>query len=136
MIKQYQITLPPYRRGFHLITSEIIAQIDELPEAGIFHLFIQHTSAGLSVNENADPSVRFDFEQIFNRLIPENQTYYTHTLEGSDDMPAHVKSSLVGASVSIPISKHRLNFGTWQGIYLCEFRNHGGRRNLVATIQY
>lgn len=134
MIKQYQITLPPYRRGFHLITREVLAQIDELPEAGIFHLFIQHTSAGLSVNENADPSVRFDFEQIFNRLIPENKTYYTHTLEGSDDMPAHVKSSLVGASVSVPISKHRLNFGTWQGIYLCEFRNHGGRRNLVATV--
>ena len=136
MIKQFQINLPPYRRGFHLITREVLAQIDALPEAGIFHLFIQHTSAGLSLNENADPSVRHDFEQIFNRLIPENQTYYTHTLEGRDDMPAHVKSSLVGASVSIPISQHRLNLGTWQGIYLCEFRNHGGRRKLVATIHY
>ncbi len=136
MVKQFQISLPPYRRGFHLITREVLAQIDALPEAGIFHLFIQHTSAGLSLNENADPSVRHDFEQIFNRLIPENQTYYTHTLEGSDDMPAHVKSSLVGASVSIPISQHRLNLGTWQGIYLCEFRNHGGRRKLVATIHY
>ncbi|MEM6344910.1 MAG: secondary thiamine-phosphate synthase enzyme YjbQ [Bacteroidota bacterium] len=134
MIKQFQISLPPYRRGFHLITREVLSQIDALPEAGIFHLFIQHTSAGLSLNENADPSVRHDFEQIFNRLIPENQTYYTHTLEGSDDMPAHVKSSLVGASLSVPISQYRLNLGTWQGIYLCEFRNHGGRRKLVATI--
>ncbi|MEL6590764.1 MAG: secondary thiamine-phosphate synthase enzyme YjbQ [Bacteroidota bacterium] len=134
MISQFQITLPAYQRGFHLITQEVLHQIDALPEAGILHLFIKHTSAGLSINENADPSVRYDFEQIFNRIVPENQSYYTHTLEGSDDMPAHVKSSLVGASVSIPITGRRLNLGTWQGIYLCEFRNHGGRRKLVATV--
>ncbi|MEO1451655.1 MAG: secondary thiamine-phosphate synthase enzyme YjbQ, partial [Bacteroidota bacterium] len=101
---------------------------------GILHLFIQHTSAGLCLNENADPSVRVDFESIFNRLVPENQPYYTHTLEGSDDMPAHVKSVLAGAHVSIPISGGQLALGTWQGIYLCEFRNHGGRRRLLATI--
>lgn len=108
--------------------------IPQLPDQGIMHVFIQHTSAGLSLNENADPSVRVDFEQIFNRLVPENQPYYTHTLEGSDDMPSHVKSSLVGASVSIPISRGRLNLGTWQGIYLCEFRNYGGSRKLIVTI--
>ena len=105
-----------------------------MPEKGLLHVFIQHTSAGLSINENADPSVRVDFEQIFNRLVPENQPYYTHTYEGSDDMPSHVKSSLVGSSVSIPITDYRLNLGTWQGIYLCEFRNHGGRRKLLATL--
>lgn len=97
-------------------------------------MFIQHTSAGLSLNENADPTVRKDFESVFNRLIPEDAPYYQHTLEGSDDMPAHIKSSLVGASVSIPVSRGRLLLGTWQGIYLCEFRNHGGSRNLVITL--
>lgn len=134
MIDQYSITLPPFKRGFHLITDHVMDQIEILPEMGIFNLFIQHTSAGLSINENADPSVRVDFEQIFNRLVPESQPYYTHIFEGSDDMPSHVKSSLVGASVQIPITNHRLNLGTWQGIYLCEFRNYGGRRKLVATI--
>ncbi|MCL4158007.1 UNVERIFIED_CONTAM: hypothetical protein GTU68_017670 [Idotea baltica] len=98
------------------------------------HLFIKHTSAGLTINENADPSVRVDFEQIFNRIVPENQPYYTHTIEGSDDMPAHIKASLVGNSVSIPITRGEFNLGIWQGIYLCEFRNHGGNRRLVATI--
>lgn len=134
MVQQYSIRLSAYSRGFHLITQEVMRQIPQLPEQGIFHLFIQHTSAGLSINENADPSVRVDFESIFNRLVPEDEPYYVHTLEGSDDMPAHVKSSLVGASISIPISQHQLNLGTWQGIYLCEFRNHGGRRKLVATV--
>ena len=134
MVQQYSITLPPYRRGFHLITREVLKNIPEIPSTGIFHLFIQHTSAGLSINENADPSVRVDFEQIFNRIVPENQPWYTHNYEGSDDMPSHVKSSLVGSSVSIPITNHRLNLGTWQGIYLCEFRNQGGKRKLIATI--
>lgn len=134
MIQQYSIRLPSYSRGFHLITREVIKHIPQFPEQGIFHLFIQHTSAGLSINENADPSVRVDFESIFNRLVPEDEPYYVHTLEGSDDMPAHVKSSLVGASISIPITNYHLNLGTWQGIYLCEFRNYGGSRNLLATI--
>ena len=135
MISQIEIVLPSYQRGFHLITQTVLEQIKELPTTGIFHLFIKHTSAGLTINENADPSVRVDFEQVFNkRIMPEHEPYLTHTMEGSDDMPAHIKSTLVGSSVSIPISNGRLNLGTWQGIYLCEFRNHGGRRKLVATI--
>ncbi len=134
MIQQSAFTLEPYPRGFHLITEEILKRFPELPASGIFHLFIKHTSAGLSINENADPSVRVDFESIFNKIIPENEPYLTHTLEGADDMPAHIKSALVGASISIPITRHRLNLGTWQGIYLCEFRNYGGSRKLVATI--
>ena len=134
MITQLTIDLPPFRRGFHLITDLIESQLTDLPEQGILHLFIQHTSAGLTINENADPSVRHDFEQIFNHLVPENEPYYTHTYEGSDDMPAHIKSSLVGAWVSLPITHGSLNLGTWQGIYLCEFRNHGGRRRLIATV--
>lgn len=134
MLQQVQFSLSPYPRGFHLITHEVLRHLPSLPQQGIFHLFIQHTSAGLSINENADPSVRVDFESIFNRLVPEDEPYYVHTFEGSDDMPAHVKSSLVGASISIPISEGRFNLGTWQGIYLCEFRNQGGRRRLVATI--
>jgi secondary thiamine-phosphate synthase enzyme len=100
----------------------------------LINILIKHTSAGLTINENADPSVRDDFEKVFNRLIPENQSYYSHTLEGSDDLPAHLKSSLVGQSLTIPITNHRLNLGTWQGIYLCEFRNYGGPRELVMTI--
>ncbi len=134
MIHQTEFALPPFNRGFHLITSQVLQQIGALPATGLLHLFIQHTSAGLAINENADPSVRVDFENIFNRLIPENEPYLTHTIEGADDMPAHVKSVLTGPSVSIPISNGRLNLGTWQGIYLCEFRNNGGRRRLVATI--
>ncbi|MEM7371235.1 MAG: secondary thiamine-phosphate synthase enzyme YjbQ [Bacteroidota bacterium] len=134
MIQQYQIRLPSFSRGFHLITRDVVSQLPQLPEQGILHLFIQHTSAALSINENADPSVRVDFESIFNRLVPEDEPYYVHTIEGSDDMPAHVKASLVGASISIPITNSRLNLGTWQGIYLCEFRNHGGRRKVLATV--
>jgi len=134
VIKQCEINLKSYTRGFHLITDEIRKAIQPLPEAGILHVFIKHTSAGLTINENADPTVRMDFESSFNQLIPENEPYYKHNYEGSDDMPAHIKSSLVGSSVSIPISKHQLNLGTWQGIYLCEFRNHGGSRKLVVTV--
>ncbi|MEO1262676.1 MAG: secondary thiamine-phosphate synthase enzyme YjbQ [Bacteroidota bacterium] len=134
MTHQFEFSLPAYPRGFHLVTEEVVRQVGLLPKIGILNLFIKHTSAGLSINENADPSVRVDFESIFNRLVPENEPYLTHTIEGPDDMPAHVKSALVGSSVTVPISNGKLNLGTWQGIYLCEFRNNGGRRKLVATV--
>jgi len=134
MIKQFNITLPELGRGFHLITSYIKSELSDLPETGLVNLFLQHTSAGLSLNENADPSVRDDFETIFNKLVKENDPDYSHTLEGSDDMPAHAKSSIVGASVTIPVSKHRLAMGMWQGVYLCEFRNYGGPRRLLVTV--
>ncbi|WP_421919009.1 secondary thiamine-phosphate synthase enzyme YjbQ [Marinifilum sp.] len=134
MIQQIKFTLPAYSRGYHLIDSEIREKLPNLPETGILHLFIKHTSAGLTINENADPSVRDDFESIMNRIVPENQSYYTHIYEGADDMPAHVKASLMGTELTIPISNHQLNMGTWQGVYLCEFRNRGGRRKIVATI--
>jgi len=134
MIIQKQITLPAFSRGFHLITELIMNELEELPKAGLLHVFIKHTSAGLTINENADPDVRIDYETIFNRLVPENDPAYVHTLEGSDDMPAHVKSTLAGSSVTIPITDGQLNLGTWQGVYLCEFRNHGGHRKLVLTV--
>lgn len=134
MIKQFEITLRERRRGFHLITDEILSQIDKLPQAGLLNIFIKHTSAGLTLNENFDPSVRVDFDSIFDNLVPENEPYYTHTMEGDDDMPAHVKTSLVDTSITIPITNGRLNAGTWQGIYLCEFRNRGGSRRVVATV--
>lgn len=134
MIEQLEITLPAFKRGYHLITDLIERQLHQLPEKGLMNILIQHTSAGISLNENADPSVRYDFEKFMNKLMPENDPMYSHTDEGSDDMPAHLKSSLIGASLTIPISNHRLNLGTWQGIYLCEFRNFGGRRRLVVTI--
>lgn len=134
MTQQLEFILSPKRRGFHLVTREIMQQLPDLPKVGILHLFVKHTSCGLTINENADPSVRVDFESIMNKLVPELQPYYTHTLEGADDMPAHVKSSLLGTSVSIPITNHRLNLGTWQGIYFCEFRDYGGERELVGTI--
>ncbi|TLX74068.1 YjbQ family protein [Labilibacter sediminis] len=133
MIQQTQLRLPEFRRGFHLITSYIESHIN-LPEEGLLNLFLQHTSAGLTINENADPSVRVDFETIMNNMAPENLPEYTHTLEGSDDMPSHVKSSLIGQSLTIPITNGELNLGTWQGIYFCEFRNFGGHRNLIATV--
>ena len=134
MIKQYTIQLAQKSRGFHLVTSEILTNLGKLPEVGILHLFIQHTSAGLSINENCDPSVLVDFETSFNRLAPENQSLYTHLDEGIDDMPAHIKSSLTGHSITIPITDHKLNLGTWQGIYLCEFRNIGGPRKILASV--
>jgi len=134
MVSQVKISLQPKSRGFHLITREILQHIGPLPENGVLHLFIQHTSAGLTINENADPSVLVDFESTFSRLVRENEPWYTHTMEGSDDMPAHIKSTLTGHAVSIPISDHHLQLGTWQGIYLCEFRNHGGSRKLISTI--
>ncbi len=134
MIQQVEFSLRAYRRGYHIITDEVTGQLPELPRMGLLHLFIKHTSAGLTINENADPSVRVDYESIFNHIVPENLPFLKHTIEGPDDMPAHIKSTLVGSSITIPITNGRLNLGTWQGIYLCEFRNHGGSRKLVATI--
>jgi len=134
MLKQVEFDLQSRRRGFHLITGEILRNLPPLPEVGLLHLFIKHTSAGLSINENADPDVRMDMESIFNHLVKEREPYYQHTLEGNDDMPAHAKSSIIGTSVTIPITNGKLNLGTWQGIYLCEFRNYGGNRRMVATI--
>jgi secondary thiamine-phosphate synthase enzyme len=134
MIQQFEITLPRYRRGYHLVTRTITDQLPALPEVGLINLLLKHTSAALTLNENADPSVRDDFESFMNKLVPENDPVYSHTDEGDDDMPAHLKSSLLGASLTIPITNHRLNLGTWQGIYLCEFRNYGGPRRLVVTI--
>ena len=130
---QTTISLPPYPRGFHIITDHIEDAMN-LPDTGVLHVFIKHTSAGLTINENADPTVLQDFESSFNHIVRENEPFYKHTFEGSDDMPAHIKSSMVGSSVSIPITNGRLNLGTWQGIYLCEFRNHGGSRKLVLTV--
>ncbi len=134
MIKQKEISLPPFDRGFHLITSYIEQELPELPDVGLVNILLKHTSAAITLNENADPTVRKDFESFMSRLVPENQPYYIHTLEGADDMPAHIKSSLFGAALTIPVSSGRLNLGTWQGIYLCEFRNYGGRRRLVLTV--
>lgn len=134
MIWQKEISLSSFNRGFHLITHVIEDNLDDLPEKGLLHILIKHTSAGLTINENADPSVRTDFQSFFNHLVPENEPYFVHTLEGPDDMPAHLKSSIVGQTLTIPITERRLNLGTWQGIYLCEFRNRGGRRRLVLSI--
>jgi len=134
MWKQVEFDLQSRRCGFHLITGEILRNLPPLPEVGLLHLFIKHTSAGLSINENADPDVRMDMESIFNHLVKEREPYYQHTLEGNDDMPAHAKSSIIGTSVTIPITNGKLNLGTWQGIYLCEFRDYGGNRRMVATI--
>ncbi len=134
---QKTITLSPKSRGFHIITHDVLENIPELKDlkTGILQLFIKHTSASLTINENADPTVQTDLESHFNMLAPENQSYYQHTFEGSDDMPAHLKASLLGSSVSIPITDGRLNLGTWQGIYLCEHRNRGSDRKLIITIQ-
>ncbi len=132
-MQQTIIQLPPFPRGFHIIDEHILSQI-ALPESGLLHIFLQHTSAGLCINENADPTVRIDFETVFNRLVPEEMSYYTHTMEGPDDMPAHIKAAIVGHSVSVPITGGKPALGTWQGIYLCEFRNNGGRRKLVVTV--
>lgn len=134
MVRQTVFTLRPRPRGFHLVTDEVFAHLPTLPDAGLLHLFIRHTSAALTVNENADPDVQRDLAAIFDRLVPERQPYFRHTLEGDDDMPAHAKASLIGPEVTIPITRGRLNLGTWQGIYLCEFRNHAVGRQIVATI--
>ena len=132
---QTELRLPAFDRGFHLITQQVEEALTGLHtmRKGLLHIFIQHTSASLTINENADPTVRGDFERHINRMVPENAPYYQHTMEGADDMPAHIKAALMGTSVSIPITDGRLNLGTWQGIYLCEHRNRGGRRRLVLT---
>lgn len=135
MIQQTIFRLQAKGRGCHLVTREIISQLPTpLPNTGMLNLFVQHTSCALSINENADPDVRSDMEKIMNHIVRENEPYYDHTLEGSDDMPAHAKCSLFGVSLNIPITDGRLALGTWQGIYLCEFRNYGGPRSIVATV--
>jgi len=133
---QKEFSLKPRNRGFHLVTREILQQVPEVTKinTGIMQVFIQHTSASLTINENADPTVRTDFETFFNRTVPEDISLYEHTLEGTDDMTSHIKSSLLGSSVSIPITNGELNLGTWQGIYLCEHRNRGGSRKIVVTL--
>ena len=134
MTQQVEIILKERTRGFHLITREIADQLPALPRIGLLNLFVKHTSCALSINENADPDVRTDMAKIYDRLVKENEPYYDHVMEGADDMPAHAKCSLTGVSLNIPITNGRLNLGTWQGIYLCEFRDYGGRRKIVATI--
>lgn len=134
MVTQTAFRLPARRRGYHVITREVTEQLPLLPDAGLLHLFIQHTSAAITVNEAADPDVLVDFESIFNQLVPENLPFLVHTLEGPDDMPAHIKAAMIGHSITLPITGGRLNLGTWQGIYLCEFRNRASGRSLVATV--
>ena len=133
---QKEIILPPFNRGYHIITDLIINELHELKQIniGVIYVFIKHTSASLTINEDADPTVRQDFESHMNKMVPENASYYQHTMEGSDDMPAHLKSSILGSSLVIPISKGTFNLGTWQGIYLCEHRNNGGNRKIIVTI--
>jgi secondary thiamine-phosphate synthase enzyme len=136
MWAQHEIRLQPRPRGFHLVTREVAGALPELDRlrVGLAHLFIRHTSASLTLNENASPDVRADFDAWFDRAVPEQAPYWTHTVEGPDDMPAHVKASLLGPSLSLPVSDGRLALGTWQGIYLCEHRDHGGARTLLATL--
>lgn len=134
MISQFEFTLKPYPRGFHLIINEVMSHTAPLPEIGILTLFIKHTSAGLTINENCDADVLLDFESIFNKIVPENMPFLRHTIEGSDDMPAHIKSVLTSHTITVPITGHTLNLGIWQGIYLCEFRNRATGRTLVATV--
>jgi len=134
MVTQVEFSLMSKRRGFHLVTDEILMNLPRLPSVGILNLFIKHTSAALTLNENADPDVRTDLEAIFNKLVREREPFYEHKMEGDDDMPAHAKTTVAGVSLVIPITGGRINLGTWQGIYLCEFRNNGGSRKIVATI--
>ena len=134
MTSQYEFSLPSFSRGYHVITDLVMKQLDDLPDVGILNLFIKHTSAAVTINESADPDVLSDFESIFNHIIPENLPFLKHTMEGTDDIPAHIKAAMIGCSIQIPITNGRLNLGTWQGIYLCEFRNLGGARKLVATV--
>ena len=133
---QKEISLEPRGRGFHLITDEVVNQLPDLKEikTGLMHILIKHTSASITLNENYDPDVRLDMEKYFNRTVKENEPWYEHNSEGADDMPAHIKSTLIGSSLTIPIANGKLNLGTWQGIYLCEHRNHSGSRKIVVTI--
>lgn len=136
MVIQKEFSLKPKRRGFHLITNEILGHVPELKEinSGTAHIFVKHTSCSLSINENADPTVRTDMEKHFNKLVPEDADYFEHTFEGPDDMTSHIKSTIIGSGITVPVSHGRFNLGTWQGIYLCEHRNHGGARKIVVTI--
>lgn len=134
MVEQKEITLSRYSRGYHLITNVIEENLPDLPEKGLLHILVKHTSAGITLNENADPTVRDDFESFVSNWIPEDEGLFSHTLEGSDDMPAHLKSSVIGAEITVPITNKRLNLGTWQGIYFCEFRNFGSKRKLILTV--
>lgn len=133
-MQQYLLSLPPYPRGFHIITDRVVEAVGALPRVGLMHVFIKHTSAGLTINENADPTVLQDFNSFIDKLVPERFPY-KHNYEGPDDMPAHIKTALMGHSVTIPIRNGRLDLGTWQGIYLCEFRDQGGSRKLTITVQ-
>lgn len=133
MIYQKEFSLRAYPRGIHLVTGEIMSNLKEIKGTGLLNLLIKHTSAALALNENADPDVRHDLDTIFNRLVPENTPYYLHTDEGADDMPAHAKSVITGSSLTLPVTEGHLNLGIWQGIYLCEFRDYGGSRRIVAT---
>lgn len=133
-IEQTEFTLRERPQGCHLVTSEVVAALPPLPRTGLLHLLLKHTSAAICLNENYDPDVRTDLNQILHRLVPDGEPYYRHTLEGADDMPAHALQALIGAQITIPITGGRLNLGTWQGIYLCELRHNGGRRHVVATI--
>lgn len=134
MITQTEFSLRPFPRGIHLVTGAVLEKLPSLPSKGLLHLLIKHTSAALALNENADPDVRRDLNAIFDRLVPENAPFYLHTDEGPDDMPSHAKSVIVGSSLTLPVTGGRLNLGTWQGIYLCEFRDYGGTRRIVATV--
>jgi len=133
-MRQTTFTLAPRQRGYHVITREVMSQLQDLPKVGLLHLFIQHTSAAITINEAADPDVLTDFESVFNHIVPENLPFLVHTMEGPDDMPAHIKAAMIGHSITVPITDGRLNLGTWQGIYLCEFRNLASGRRLVATV--
>jgi secondary thiamine-phosphate synthase enzyme len=136
MIKQKEIMLPAMRKGFHKIDRIVSDANGPLPETGLIHIFVKHTSAALMLNENADPDVQTDLDALLNRMSPENAPFYKHTMEGADDMPAHFKSAVFGPSITIPVSNHRLNLGIWQSLYFCEFRNYGGQRKIVITLYY
>lgn len=134
MIFQKELTLPALKKGFHIITPIIEENLADLPEFGLLHIFLKHTSAGIMINENTDPSVKWDFEKTLGKLFPENENIYSHSSEGKDDMPAHLKSSIIGQQLTIPITNFKLNLGTWQGIYLCEYRYNAHKRKLILTI--
>ncbi len=131
---QKEIILPPKSRGYHVVTQDILAKADPLPDIGMLHLFIKHTSAAITINEAADPDVLTDFESVFNHIVPERLPFLKHTIEGPDDMPAHIKAAMIGCQLQIPVTNHQLNLGTWQGIYLCEFRNRASARRIVMTM--
>ena len=136
MIKQKEIVLPTMRKGFHKIDHIVGDAVGPLPETGLINVFVKHTSSGLMLNENADPDVQTDLNALLDRMAPENAPFYKHTMEGSDDMPAHFKSAVLGPSITIPVSNHQLNLGIWQSLYFCEFRNYGGKRKIVVTLYY